>query len=376
MDKKQQLLTLLKQKKEQKDLQSSKGLLDKFSQNVEQLKGKEGEKGDKGDKGEKGDRGDKGIDGKNGYDGKNGITGQKGLDGLDGKDGIDGEQGLPGYDGKNGLDGSPDSAFDIRNKLELLNGEERLDLTAVKGVDKLRNSLLELMQKGLMSLDKNKVLGIKSNGIQVGFANELNISGATISNNNNQGVDIAITPSSIGISTYTPITITGTVDGTNLNFTVASGVTVYELFNGTQFQTPGITYNQVGTAITFTSGNAPVVINGQPTLSLIAYGSIAAIPAFNPSTVSILLGWAYVQAFALISGTRDGNEALTSGTVQWPDGATGVFTATTLSTAFPGAIDAYTVTYVANGVTRTITQPLLTRDPAGAVTAQPALTIS
>jgi hypothetical protein len=54
------------------------------------------EKGDKGDRGEKGDRGDAGPAGK---------------------------------------DGSPDMAEDIRNKLELLEGDERLDKSAIKGLD-------------------------------------------------------------------------------------------------------------------------------------------------------------------------------------------------------------------------------------------------
>lgn len=62
--------------------------------------------------------------------------------------------------------------------------------------------------------------------------------------------------------------------------------------------------------------------------------------------------------------------------IKWPDGTSGVFTADTLSTAFPGAIDAWHATYL-GATTKTVTQPLVTRDPAtGVVTAQPAITIS
>ncbi len=61
------------------------------------------------------------------------------------------------------------------------------------------------------------------------------------------------------IATYGAITVTGTVNGSNLSFTVPTGVTVYELFDGTQFQTPAVDYNQVGTTITFLAGHAPVV---------------------------------------------------------------------------------------------------------------------
>jgi hypothetical protein len=76
------------------------------------------------------------------------------------------------------------------------------------------------------------------------------------------------------------------------------------------------------------------------------------------------------------SVTRDSNGAATSATVVWPDSTGGTYTATTVSTAFPGAVDAYTLTY-AGATTKTVTQAAVTRDSStGAVTAQPALTVS
>lgn len=80
-------------------------------------------KGDKGDTGEKGEQGERGLDGK---DGKNGLDG---LNGIDGKDGVDGKN------GENGKDGSPDTAEDIVKKLETLDGDDRLDKSAIKGLD-------------------------------------------------------------------------------------------------------------------------------------------------------------------------------------------------------------------------------------------------
>jgi len=88
-----------------------------------------------------------------------------------------------------------------------------------------------------------------------------------------------------------------------------------------------------------------------------------------------LLGWAQTQNFQLVSGTRDANGALTAAQIAWPDGTAGVFTADVLSTAFPGAIDAWHATYV-GATTKTVTQPAVTRDANGAVTAQPAILIS
>lgn len=73
--------------------------------------------------------------------------------------------------------------------------------------------------------------------------------------------------------------------------------------------------------------------------------------------------------------TRDGNGAATSAPVVWPDGSPGTYTATTVSTAFPGAVDAYTVTY-GSPVTRTYTQPAVTRNADGAATAVPAIVVS
>ena len=78
---------------------------------------------------------------------------------------------------------------------------------------------------------------------------------------------------------------------------------------------------------------------------------------------------------SLITGTitRDTNGAATAAAVVWPDGATGAYAVTTVSTAFPGAVDAYTVTHVLGGVTKTATQSAVTRDANGAVTARPAI---
>lgn len=64
------------------------------------------------------------------------------------------------------------------------------------------------------------------------------------------------------------------------------------------------------------------------------------------------------------------NGAPTSAAVVWPDGTTGVYTGTP-SAAFPGSIDAYTITY---GTTLVYTQPAVTRDINGNITNQPAIT--
>lgn len=73
--------------------------------------GKDGKEGKKGDKGDKGDT----------------VVGPKGEDGYTPRKGVD------YFDGK---DGSPDTAQQVRDKLETLEGEERLDASAIKNLPK------------------------------------------------------------------------------------------------------------------------------------------------------------------------------------------------------------------------------------------------
>lgn len=111
--------------------------------------------------------------------------------------------------------------------------------------------------------------------------------------------------------------------------------------------------------------------------------SIAKLVADNQALIDAaltlnqsLLQWAYTSAFRLVSATRDANSAIVTANIVWPDGATGVFTTDTASTAFPGAIDAWHATYLNGPISHTITQSAVTRDATGAVTAQPAITIT
>jgi len=72
---------------------------------------------------------------------------------------------------------------------------------------------------------------------------------------------------------------------------------------------------------------------------------------------------------------RDANQAVTSADVLWPDATPGVFTADAISTAFPGAVDGYHITY-GNPATKTFTQPAITRNAAGAATTVPQIVVS
>lgn len=129
-------------------------LEDKLEQEVPALKDViERVKGEDGDKGEKGDKGDKGEDGRDGIDGQDGRDGKDGKDGKNGRDGRDGitpdvstvalkasklaqEAIKPLIPTIEPLDQEiPKYGEAVRDSLELLQGEERLDKSAIKGLD-------------------------------------------------------------------------------------------------------------------------------------------------------------------------------------------------------------------------------------------------
>ncbi len=116
------------------------------------VRGKEGEQGEKGEKGDKGDRGERGPQGIS-------IEGPQGPRGNTGPQGERGEQGKPG---ENGTDAPvvdeealllkiendlPKLGQKTRDGLELLQGEERLDISAIRGVEDLQERLATVEAK-------------------------------------------------------------------------------------------------------------------------------------------------------------------------------------------------------------------------------------
>jgi len=83
--------------------------------------------------------------------------------------------------------------------------------------------------------------------------------------------------------------------------------------------------------------------------------------------------WAEARAYTLTSATRDSDDVINVATVSWPDGSSGTYTRVTKNATFL-VVDAYTVTHVGFGLT--VTQSAVTRNAAGSITAQPALTVA
>ena len=114
----------------------NEGLGDKIAQYVKSNRGEL-----------KGERGEKGKDGVNGLDGTNGLSAVPGRNGDDGKDGVDGLRGLKGLRGlrgEKGEDGVTEVIHieeslepkEIKDRLETLKGEARLDAKAIKNLPK------------------------------------------------------------------------------------------------------------------------------------------------------------------------------------------------------------------------------------------------
>ena len=128
------------------------------------------------------------------------------------------------------------------------------------------------------------------------------------------------------------------------------------------------------------SGQADVDLSLIPTgaAALPTLAPIATVTSINGQTgavsvegVNYLLLARDPESLFVGTVTRDANGAPTSAAVTWPDGVTGTYTGTP-SSAFPGSIDAYTITHG----TTTYTQPAVTRDTNGNITNQPAITVS
>lgn len=129
--------------------QSFEDKVNEIKQNVPDLekvlktvKGNTGEQGPQGEVGPQGERGPEGLQGIPGEKGDKGERGERGPRGEDGLPGLDGVNGVDGKDGKDGKDGSPDTAEQVRDKLQSLKGAERLSATAIKDLPQFTREII------------------------------------------------------------------------------------------------------------------------------------------------------------------------------------------------------------------------------------------
>jgi hypothetical protein len=140
-----------------------------------------------------------------------------------------------------------------------------------------------------------------------------------------------------------------------------------------------LTFSDVGAD----AAGAATAAQAAAVASIPSMSAIAADPALRAAYGPVVASDNWLKTWAanvdnLIRSTtitRDANGAVKSAGAVWPDGTPGTYTTDTVSTAFPGAVDAYHVTYGSPAL-KTVTQPALTRDSTGAVTTRPALTVA
>lgn len=152
-----------------------------------------GDKGDKGDKGEKGDRGPAGPQG---------LPGEDGLDGRDGRDGRDGKDGKDGRDGKDAvLPDLKELAVNTVNYIETLEGDDRIDAKSIKNLPTATQTIIE--RGG-------------------GFVETSIKAGSNVTVTKDAFGTWIIASSASGSGGLSKLTATGTVNGTNTDFTFAS----------------------------------------------------------------------------------------------------------------------------------------------------------
>lgn len=89
-----------------------------------------------------------------------------------------------------------------------------------------------------------------------------------------------------------------------------------------------------------------------------------------------LITWANTGAWQITGTTTyNGSGLLTAANIRWPDGTVGTYTATANGTN-AALRDGWVATYVGSTITRTITQPMVTRNGSLQITAQPAVTFA
>lgn len=223
---------------------------------LKDVRGRDGEDGESivGPKGDKGDRGERGPEGKQG---PQGIPGKEGKTPLPGELKALIEPLIPQVVAideialANSIQADIESKLPalgkaVRDALELLNGDDRLDITALRGIEELKNLIDGAVQKaGVKSGWGAHPLTIQQSGTtKAKVARVINFTGATVSINASGVITVAIT----GGTGYTKETPTGTINGSNKTFTVTS-TPVYIVVDGaTYFENDG--YTIVGTTVT------------------------------------------------------------------------------------------------------------------------------
>lgn len=249
--------------------------------------------------------GPKGEPGKDGKDGKNG---------KDGKDGIDGINGAPGAPGK---DGSPDTAEQVRDKLQTLIKENRLDASAIKGLeDKVGKKDLD---RAISILDQrtqfliNKITAAQSSALVIqeidgsptGTPTTLKVSNGALTDNGDGSFTLVTGAGGGGdVSSNT----TTTVDSELALFSGTGGKTIKRATgSGIATLTSGVL------SATATTGSGSVVLATSPTLVAPTIG-VASATSVNKVAITAPATSATLTIADGQTLTVNGSATITNGT--------------------------------------------------------------
>lgn len=147
-----------------------------------------------------------------------------------------------------------------RDGLELLQGAERLDISAIDGIEELKQEILETA-KGYRVIGGQQGLRMFISGVKLGLIQSLNIvagTGMTIVYSKLNGQDTVTFSSTGSAGGFTELVATGTVNSVNTSFTFTA-VPSYIVADGVWFKATNkngsVNWTNVG--LTITMVNAP-----------------------------------------------------------------------------------------------------------------------
>lgn len=208
----------------------------------ESIVGPQGEKGERGEKGDKGDKGDAGETPRVDYDTIINQATKNVNDTL-----------TPLIPTKEEIENDIiKSGEKIRDSLETLDGDERLDKKSVKGIEELEEKVKQIQLRPT-GVGGARGIQLFTDGTKRGIVNSINLIAGT---NVTLTYSVAfgrndITIDASGGASLSVLAVTGTVDDSNTSFTVATEPTLV-IINGMAYQATGgsVTFTWVATTLT------------------------------------------------------------------------------------------------------------------------------
>lgn len=185
-------------------------------------------------------KGETGPEGKQGPPGPAGKDGKDGRPGRDGKDGRDGADGRDGVDGRDGNDGSPDAGEDIVDKINNLptdDDEYKIDASHIKNLPRGTGGEVRVIGNPTNLVIRDEGTVVQENVRDIDFVGS-GVSAAVV----NGRTTVTISGGGSGSTVTTP---TGSVNGSNVTFTISASITpVWIIADGiTYFSGAGYSYS-------------------------------------------------------------------------------------------------------------------------------------